>query len=118
MATKRVSALKPVDEDLTSDVQDRKRDHRVRIIEHNFHWMSSDPGVGEVVIPLKFKVKLLRKMREMEGEDLKFMFFMLEELTPGYQDNIDEMDMVEFQTMFSEWQAEWQSLQGASVPQS
>ena len=88
-----------------------------KVIESTFVWESDDSDIGTVRIPLRFKAKILRKALEMQGDDLGFMFFLLNAI--GVPDEtVDEMDVLELNAMFSAWQAAWQSQNEASLPEA
>lgn len=77
-----------------------------------FRWTTDD---GDVVsIPLRIKLKLLRSMAGDEL-DAASMFKMLDALIPEQAEQLDEMDVNDFQAMFTTWQAEYQALSGASL---
>ena len=86
------------------------------VIEDTFVWHSTDPEVGEVRIPLKFKTKILRAARERQDDDLGFMFTMLDAIIPA--EIVDEMDAGELMRMFRAWQEAWQERQGATFPEA
>jgi hypothetical protein len=87
-----------------------------------FTWHPLDdddqPGtLPDVVLPLRIKLGVLRSL---SGRDLDAdgMFAMLEALAPDQSDTLDEMDVADFQAMFSTWQAEYQALSGAALGES
>jgi len=67
-----------------------------------------------VEIPLRMKLKVIR---DLAGRDLDVsaMFEILERLMPNQADALDEMDVADFQAMFTAWQQEYQGLNGASL---
>lgn len=83
-----------------------------------FIWNSPDPEVGEVRIPLKFKTRILRKAQEMQGDDLGFMFFVLDNILGDEVSKVDDMDAAEMRRMFGTWQLAWQERSEASFPES
>lgn len=85
-----------------------------------FVWRSDDPEVGEVKIPLKFKTKILRASREMQGDELGFIFFVLDSVIndPAITAQVDEMDAGEMRAMFRDWQKEWERKADAAFPES
>lgn len=85
-----------------------------RVIEHRFHWLSADPDVGEVVIPLKFKGKLLKAVRDMQDDEIGLIFYMLDALGVP-ESTTDEMDALEIKDMFLAWQKAWQAQSGADL---
>lgn len=88
------------------------QDHK----QKDFTWPLED-GSGEITLPLKMKVKILREARGKS--DLDFMFIVIDGIAPPkVQAQIDEMDAGELKRMFEQWQVAWQARSGASVPQS
>lgn len=83
-----------------------------------FVWRSPDPEVGEVCIPLKFKTKILRKAKELQDDDLEFMFFVLDSVLSDAATVVDEMDAGEMRAMFRAWQAAWEKRAEAAFPES
>lgn len=72
---------------------------------------------GEVVIPLRVKLKLIRSMADRDL-DSSAMFDILSALAPNQQDVLDEMDVNDFQECFTTWQSEYNALTGASLGES
>ena len=85
-----------------------------KVIEDKLHWTSDDPEVGEVVIPLRFKGKILKQAKEYQDDDLGFMFFVLHAIGVP-EDVTDEMDALEIRAMFSAWQSAWQGRAEATL---
>jgi len=83
-----------------------------------FVWRSPDPEIGEVRVPLKFKTKILRKARELQDDDLEFMFFVLDSVLSDAATVVDEMDAGEMRAMFRAWQAAWEKRAEAAFPES
>ena len=82
-----------------------------------FIWNSTDPDVGEVRVPLKFKGKILKAAKSMQDDELGFMFFVLEQI--GVPDAVtDEMDAAELRSMFAAWQLAWQERAEATLGES
>ena len=79
-----------------------------------FVWNSTDPEVGVVSIPLKFKMKILRAARDMQGDDLGFALYLFDALGV----DVDEMDAAEAMSMFKTWQDAWTDRQGATFPEA
>ena len=77
-----------------------------------FIWTTEDGDT--ITIPLRIKLKVIRGMagRELDADA---MFDMLDKLVPDQSDAIDEMDLNDFQAMFSAWQSEYESLSGATL---
>ena len=91
---------------------------RHTVAGHTFVWNSPDPEVGEVRIPLKLKTKILRKAKELQDDDLAFMFFVLDSVLGDAAATVDEMDAAEMKAMFREWQSAWQERSEATFPES
>lgn len=70
--------------------------------------------LADVKIPMRIKLKVIR---DIAGRDLDVaaMFDILERIIPDQADELDEMDLSDFQAMFSAWQAEYQKLSGATL---
>lgn len=77
-----------------------------------FTW-TTDDGV-DVSIPLRVKLKVIRSMAERDL-DADAMFEILDAIAPGQGELIDDMDVNDFQAMFTTWQREYQALSGASL---
>lgn len=77
-----------------------------------FTWTTED---GEAVeIPLRIKLKVIRSVADREL-DAAAMFDLLEQIIPGQTDVLDEMDIHDFESMFSAWQREYQARSGATL---
>lgn len=64
---------------------------------------------GELAIPLRFKTKLIRELRDVEGDEIDQMFALLEKLNDkATADALDELDIFEtgriVRTFFRAWQ--------------
>ena len=84
-----------------------------------FTWQPLDDNdergnLPEVVIPMRIKLKVIR---DLAGRDLDAaaMFEILERLIPDQADALDEMDINDFQAMFTAWQEEYAAVSGASL---
>lgn len=86
-----------------------------------FTWHPLDedgkPTLDPVVIPLRLKLGAIRKLA---GRDLDAaaMFDLLEAVIPDQADALDEMDLNDFQAMFTTWQQEYAALNGATPGES
>lgn len=99
-----------------------KQGRKYDIDGKHFTWHPEDEdgaagNVPDVSIPLRIKLKLVRKFAEREMDN-GVMFEMLEEIIPNQADVLDEMDINDFQDMFSTWQTEYNSVTGASLGES
>lgn len=70
-----------------------------------------------VEIPMRIKLKLIRSMADREL-DSGAMFDIIGALIPDREADLDEMDVNDFQAMFSTWQDEYNALTGASLGES
>lgn len=70
-------------------------------------------NLEEVRIPMRIKLKVIR---DLAGKDLDAgrMFEVLERIIPDQAEALDEMDLNDFQQMFTVWQTEYEALQGAT----
>lgn len=87
-----------------------------------FRWFPEDDDgardtLPPVEIPMRIKLKLLRDLSD-ENLDAATMFKMIDAIAPGQADTMDEMDVNDFTSMFETWQSEYQSLSGATLPES
>lgn len=78
-----------------------------------FVW-TTDEG-DEVTIPLRIKLKVIRKMAGRDLNDLDVMFDIIEAIAPGQADKLDEQDALDFQAMFEAWNDEYKALSGATL---
>lgn len=82
-----------------------------------WHPLNDDGETGalpDVTIPLRIKLKVVRSIADREM-NAAAMFSILEALIPGQADTLDEMDINDFQAMFSTWQTEY-NLLGQATP--
>lgn len=84
-----------------------------------FVWRPLDdddqPGnLPDVEIPLRIKLGTIRALAHRDL-DAAAMFDILEQVIPDQAEALDEMDLNDFQAMFSTWQAEYQALSGATL---
>lgn len=70
-------------------------------------------NLPDVRIPLRVKLGLIRQMSGVDLDNAA-MFQMLDSLAPGQADTLDEMDVNDFQAMFVAWQAEYNTVTGAT----
>lgn len=87
-------------------------DPRVEVDGKLFRFTSED-GVA-VEIPLRLRLKVLRALsgRDLDAET---MFEILAAVAPGQEDALDELDLREFQTLFSLWQEAYGDQSGATL---
>lgn len=92
-----------------------------RIDGRTFTWtpetLAGEDPLPDIAIPLRIKLGVIR---DLAGQDLdaNAMFTVLGRLIPGQTDTLDEMDLNDFQAMFSAWQVEYEALSGASLGES
>jgi len=91
-------------------------DPRGRVTGKVFVWTSEDGVVIE--IPLRITMRVLRSIGAGTDLDAGSMFDMLDAIMPGQSDVLDDLDVLEFQTMFSAWQSAYNAQTGASLGES
>ncbi|MBA3782397.1 MAG: hypothetical protein H0X12_11175 [Nocardioides sp.] len=74
-------------------------------------------NVPDVRIPLRIKMKLVLSMGEKEIDNT-VMAEMVRAIVPNQGDVINEMDVNDFQDMFTTWQSEYNTLTGGSLGES
>ena len=85
---------------------------RHRVDGKTFTWTAEDGS--EVTLPLRLEVGVLRSMADRDL-DTAGMYDILDAVAPGNGAVFDKMDVVtDFTPMFEAWQAEYNSLSGAS----
>lgn len=88
-----------------------------RVVENNLHVITTTEG--EIVLPLKVKTKVFRKIAEDEGDEMKQLFGLLDELgdeqTPAI---LDELDIFETQSIVARFFEEFTAKAQASVGES
>lgn len=86
---------------------------RYSIEGRTFVWHGED---GDVSIPLRLPLGVIRRVA---GKDLDstVMFEILDAIVPDAE-ALDAMDLIEFQTMFVEWQTAYNEQTGASLGES
>ena len=77
-----------------------------------FTWTTDDGDT--ITIPMRIKLKVLRLMGDKDM-DATVMFEMLEAIAPDQSAVLDEMDVNDFQAMFTTWQDEYTKLSGATL---
>jgi hypothetical protein len=91
---------------------------RYEIDGKRFIWhpdAAEDEPMADIVIPLRMKMKIVREVSDLDAEDITTMFAILEKIIPGQSEAIDELDVNDFVAMFTTWQNEYLSLNGASL---
>lgn len=93
------------------------KQHQV-VAGDTFVWTSTDPEVGEVRIPLKFKTKLLLEVADEDNELRTIRILLQGVLDKAAWEQVMEMDAGEMKAMFMKWQAAWVERSEASYPES
>jgi len=87
-----------------------------RLTWHPEVWEGEEP-LPDVVIPLRIKLGLILSVDEDEITP-SAMKRMLDMLIPNQSETLAEMDLNDFQDMFTTWQREYAALTGASLGES
>ncbi len=90
-----------------------KNGQRFKIDGKKFVWTTDEDA--EVTIPMRLKLKAIRAFADEDIANVATMFRVLEQIIPDQADELDEMDVNDFQAMFSAWQDEYTKLSGASL---
>lgn len=77
--------------------------------------VEDDETPFDISIPLRLKLKALRPFADADLNDMRAMFDMLAGIIPHQADQLDEMDLNDFQAMFETWHEEYTALSGASL---
>lgn len=105
---------------MVTKTTDAGRDYEVDGKKFIWHPLDDNDETGnlpDVTIPLRIKLKLIRKFSD-RAMDNAVMFDILEAIAPDQADALDEMDINDFQECFTTWQAEYNTLTGASLGES
>ena len=92
-----------------------------RVDGKKFYWSPLDEddqrgNLADVMIPLRIKLALLLDMQDEGVEmDAAGMAKMLKSLIPNQEAALREMDINDFQEMFTAWQTEYNTLTGSSL---
>lgn len=92
-----------------------------RIDGKKFIWtvdVDEDQDPVEITIPLRIKLGVIRSVGADADMSASTMFLMLEKMAPGQGDKLDEMDLNDFQDMFTTWQDEYEKMSGATLGES
>lgn len=79
-------------------------------------WKTEDGD--KIRIPLRIRLKVLRKIGTDRDLDAGAMFDMLELLIPDQAETLDEMDVNDFTAMFTSWQKAYSERTGAALGES
>lgn len=94
-------------------------DDRYTVEGRRFVWHGlddDDARTVDVTLPLRLKMGLIRQAAGLGIElDAAGMFTVLEAIAPDQTDAIDEMDLNDFQDMFTTWQKVYEAQNGATL---
>lgn len=87
-----------------------------------FCWFPLDdddqPKADPIRVPLRMKLGVVFDIGAHEDMDVTHMRALIERLAPGQSEALEDMDLLDFQEMFTTWQAEYHLLSGASLGES
>jgi hypothetical protein len=87
-----------------------------------FHWFPLDdddkPAEKPIIIPMRLKLGTVLEIGADQELTARTMRDMLESLIPGQMELLNEMDLNDFQAMFTTWQFEYELLSGATLGES
>lgn len=88
-----------------------------RVVENNLHVVTTTEG--EIVLPLKVKTKVFRKIAEDDGDEMKQLFSLLDQLGDDRTPEIlDELDIFETQAIVKRFFDEFTQKAQASLGES
>lgn len=105
---------------MPSKKTDAGREYEVTGKRFVWHPLDDDDQPGHlpaVEIPLRLKLGAIRDLTGREL-DATAMFEILERIIPNQTEQLDNMDLNDFQAMFFAWQTEYRLLAGASLGES
>lgn len=97
---------------------DAGREYEVNGKKFVWHPLDDDDEAGNleaIVIPLRLKLKIVYALADRNLNDAAAMRDLLEGVIPDQSEALGEMDLLDFQDMFSTWQTEYNALSGASL---
>lgn len=74
-------------------------------------------NLPDITIPLRLKLGLVLDLADREFDN-KVMAEMLQAIIPDQMEALRQMDVNDFQDMFTTWQTEYNTLTGASLGES
>lgn len=99
-----------------------KAGRKYEVTGKKFNWFPLDdedePKAEPIVIPLRLKLGTVLKVGADKDLSARTMRDMLEALIPGQSEALDDMDLNDFQDMFTTWQKEYELLSGATLGES
>lgn len=102
--------------------KESKTGRKYEVTGKKFNWFPLDdddnPKADPVVIPLRLKLGTVLKVGADKEMTARTMKKMLESLIPGQSEALDDMDLNDFQEMFTTWQSEYELLSGATLGES
>lgn len=84
----------------------------------NHHDPDDDFPAFDITLPLRMKLGTVLDAGAAMDMSTDQMLGFIERLIPGQVDKVREMDLNDFQDMFTEWQGEYSKLTGASLGES
>lgn len=84
-----------------------------RLVWHADVWEDEEPF--DIVIPLRFKARALRPIKDITTDDAGGMLELLDELIPDQKDKVDELDVNDLLELVNVWFDEYKKQNGASV---
>lgn len=89
-----------------------------RLTWHAAVWEDEGEAPFDITIPLRMRLGVLRPLAQANLEDVGAMFDLLEGVIPDQADKLDQLDVNDFAEMFTTWQDEYTTLNGASLGES
>lgn len=86
---------------------------RHRLEQGTFIWTTDDGG--EIRLPLKLKLKVIRSLADKDLDNISTMFAMIDAIAPGQEAVLDEQDVNDFSAMFTTWQQVYNEQTGAPL---
>ena len=99
-----------------------KLGRRYTIDGRKFSWYplndDDQPSVEPITIPLRMKLSTVLDLNATQDMDVTVMRELIKRIIPGQDEAVVEMDLLDFQAMFTTWQAEYQLLSGVTLGES
>lgn len=73
-----------------------------------------DEPLADVVLPLRMKLKLIREFAD-RPMDADARAELIEKVAPASAETLPEMDLQDFDLMYTTWQQEYENLSGATL---
>lgn len=101
---------------------DKGREYDIKkgrfLVWHAEVWEDEGETPFDITLPLRIKLKVVRAIGTDAEMDADAMMKVLNLLVPDQSEALEEMDLNDFQEMFTTWQAEYEQLNGASLGES